>query len=82
METRRTITIDGISLWDYRLDSPSEATILDGGIGASFVKIRVVVAPGGHGSYLQFQFFFSDRTIDDEPKHIKDFIETNFEGLE
>lgn len=37
-----------------------------------------VVYPSRVGSNLQFKFLFSDRTINDEPKIIKDLLETDF----
>lgn len=72
-ENAAPITIDGFRYRDI-ITPPAEITLLEGGVGAPFVKINILTQPGQQLNTL-FTFYKSPRT---EPNHVHGYMEGEF----
>lgn len=70
--------ITSIIYIDYNIMSPSNVTIVEGGIEERFVKIKIKTAPGMvMKSIIGIQYKETDTIF--SPMIIKDFFETQFD---
>lgn len=78
MNKSEQITLIGIAVWD-RIRPETTITIIDGGIGSTFVTINILTLPGQRINSL-FKFYLYSQPIEAIPKIIlKDFYETRID---
>lgn len=71
------VIIDAITQIEYMDYYSPRVKIIDGGIGKSFAKLRILSRPGV-GIKTMFHFHFRNNQTDFGQLNVENFLETNF----